>query len=53
MFVTVVTPIILAGYVALGAASALGGGVVTWLFHRLLVKRKLDSLEPRITGLEK
>ncbi len=49
MFVTVVTPIVIAGYIALGAASALGG----WLFNSLvhLHKRK-KAIEAGIEKLE-
>ncbi len=45
MFVTVLTPVIVAGYIALGAASALGGAAATWLWHHFVGVRKLRALE--------
>jgi hypothetical protein len=53
MFVTVLTPLILAGYALLGAASALGGAGATWLFHHLVGVHKLKALSARIEALEK
>jgi hypothetical protein len=45
-----ITPIILIGYIACGAASAFGG----WLFHRIMVVRgQVNDLEARIQVLEK
>jgi hypothetical protein len=53
VFVTVLTPLIVAGYVALGAASALGGAAMTWLFHHVVKAKQLRALDERVEELEK